>query len=363
DRCAFPMQDRDTWSSQATLVDELATALQVVTVQNVLLDLNRQGSWVDPATLSGDAGVPGVQWAFAWNSGDLNVAYWIPQGLTGSPDADASGLVDGKRVVIATWYYSAAEDPSSPGGKGVRINLADATDPSEVSYRLLLLVEPYHDGARANFRAIDVHGGGAVWFGSYLYVTDTSNGFRVFDLGRILSVDTSQDTIGYSAADSAYYAYEYKYVVPQIGTYQHASACSPQYSFVGLDRSTSPPSLISGEYDSDSAAGRVYHWPLDATTHRLPSGTFYPEEAFYMGYSHVQGAVAHDGDFFLSSSEPASGRGALATNSESGFGAVIPWIDGPEDLLYDLLTDQLWGLGEHSPRRYIFAVDVAEAGL
>jgi hypothetical protein len=354
DGCAFALVDDDSWTAQDALVDQLEAALTPAPVADVLADLNRQGSRVAATALSSGAEVDGVAWAFGWNSGDRNVAYWIPQGLTGSTDASADGLVAGKRLAVATWYYNADLDPQSPGDKGVRISLADITDLDDINYRLLLLVEPYDDGGRANLRAIPIHAGGAAWYGPYLYVADTGVGLRVFDTRRILRVATGKNLLGYDAADDTYYAYGYKYVVPQVGRYRR-QACSPRFSFVALDRSSSPPSLLSGEYDSGSPAGRLFRWPLDPATHRLASATSYASEAFYLGYSHVQGAVAHDGQVYLSSSEPPSGRGAVVRTSASGFGTVAPWTDGPEDLVFDVGTGTLWGLGEHAPDRYVFA--------
>lgn len=358
DPCAFPLGDDDTWASNAALVDELALALPEVGVDDVLLHLNRTGSAVTAADLtSGSATVPGFSWGFAWSSGDEGVAYWIPQGLTGSPDADPSGLVSGRRLVIVTWYYDAASDPSSPGEKGIRISLADATHPATATYRLLLLVEPYHDGTRANFRAINIHAGGAVWFGHLLYVADTTTGFRVFDLSRILQVNTSQDRIGYDPGSGAYHAFRYRYVVPQVGRYRHQSSCSPRFSFVGLDRSTSPPSLLSGEYSNTGIAGRLYRWPLDPSSGRLGAGVSYPSEAWYLGKRQVQGAVAHGGTVYLSSSEPPSGHGDLTRTQPGARLSTSTWIDGPEDLLYDGPGDELWGCGEGTGRRFVFGVD------
>jgi len=361
DPCAFPMQDEDCWVEQESLVDQLALTLPELGVAEVLQDLNRAGSAISVADLTANSAVvPGFRWGFAWNAGDLAVDYWFPQGVTGSPDADPSGLVAGRRAAMVTWYYAIRSDPGSPGDKGVRISLADATDPAAVSYRLLLLVEPYDDGTRANIRAIDIHAGGAVWFGSYLYVADTTVGFRVFDLSRILQVDPSADRIGYDSSTGGYHAFQYKYVVPQVGSYRHQSACEPRFSFVALDRSTSPPSLVSGEYSATGIDGRLLRFALDPASGRLATGTFYADEAYYLAKRQVQGGVSHGTTFFLSSSEPASGHGDLTVTGPGASVSTSTWIDGPEDLLYDVGTDELWSCGEYEPRRYVFAVDAQQ---
>lgn len=361
DPCAFPILDQDTWAAQGALLDTLALTLPQRQVADVLADLNRVGSAISVTDLRGGAtpNVPGYLWGFAWNAGDLAVDYWIPQGLTGSPDAEASGLVAGRRVALVTWYYDAALDPASPGEKGIRVSLADVTAPASVTYRLLLLVEPYHDGTRVNLRAINIHAGGAVWYGPYLYVADTSVGFRVFDMTRLLQVDTSEDRIGWYSGTGTYHAYGYKYVIPQVGTLRRQSSCSQVFSFVALDRSQSPHRLVSGEYDASLITGRLYRWPLDAVTSRLPSGLSTPSDAFYLGKRQVQGAVSHGAKTYLSSSQPAAGHGELVVTIPGAVLGTVPWVDGPEDLLYDVVNDELWGCGELEPTRYVFAVDPA----
>ncbi|MGW0958255.1 hypothetical protein ACWD4K_04235 [Streptomyces gelaticus] len=34
-----------------------------------------------------------------------------------------------------------------------------------------------------------IHAGGMVWYGNYLYVADTANGMRVFDLRKIMDLN------------------------------------------------------------------------------------------------------------------------------------------------------------------------------
>ena len=70
-----------------------------VSVKHVVEDGNRK-----VRSLSGAhavSGVPGVTGGFRWNSGDDNVSYWVPQGLTGAADASDNGFVGGHRVLLA----------------------------------------------------------------------------------------------------------------------------------------------------------------------------------------------------------------------------------------------------------------------
>jgi len=243
DRCAFPMEDRDTWSDSGALVDGLAAALDPVSLTDVLGDLNRTAAPIAAGDLPGD--VPGVESAFGWQSGDESVGYWIPQGITGSGDGVAGGRVDGRRVLLVSWYYDREQDPGSTADKGVRLAVVDATDPASIHYRFVLLVEPVAGEAGPSFGPIRVHAGGLAWVGDYLYVVDTSHGFRVFDMTRILRVQTGVDSIGLDPASGDYYAHNYAYVVPQVGTYAQTSSCDPRFSFVSVDRTSDPPSTRS----------------------------------------------------------------------------------------------------------------------
>lgn len=354
DRCAFPIEARGFDDGAAAA---LAAELPAAPLADVLMDLNRPAT-----TVTNVPGNPaGVSQAFGWNSGDQNVAYWIPQGLTGSADASDSGLVEGREVVLASWYYSAAADPNTSGEKGVRVSLADVTNPASVAYRHLLLVEPFMDGTRPDFRAVVIHAGGMAWHGDLLYVADTVHGFRVFDLSRVLRVATGAQTIGYDEAQSAYYAANYKYVIPQVGHYERLGDCTPRFSFVALDRSTTPPSLVSGEYSASSITGRLFTWPLTETGH-LTAELSFPSQAHFAMQSHLQGGVSKDGTFWLSSSEPPAGAGDLYVTAEATTTQVFGWIDAPEDLMLDLPRNKLWSLSEGDGERFVFAVSPPPGG-
>jgi len=339
------MRDTETWAARSALVEQLASVLPVRSVPDVLGDLNRQGTAV--------ASVPGlanVHRAFRWEQGDMDVTYWVPQGITGSGDS-VGGPIGGKDVILTSWYY----DGGAPS-KGVRVAFTDA---ASKAYRFALLVEPYTNGGRADFKAVDIHAGGLAWWGNLLYVVDTSHGFRVFDTSRILQVSTGVDAIGYDAAAGVYRAHNYKYVIPQIGAYQHASSCNPRFSYAALDRASNPPSIVSGEYIDADPNGRLFRWAVDPSTGRLAGGVlFVPTEAFYSGQTNIQGAVPAYGRWLLSSSAPPAGHGALYRVAV-GASTTYPWSDSPEDLYVDPSTGELWCLSEAVGARYVYARLVA----
>ncbi len=360
DRCAFPLQEGAVWSSASAIVDELAALLPAAPLSTILDDANRTAISVlsVPGSPSGFAG------GFRWNDDDNDKPWWIPQGITTSADASDTGLVAGRKVVAVSWYYDMASDPGSVAEKGVRLAMVDVSVNPPV-YRLVLLVEPVAGagGAPPTFQPVTIHAGGIAWYGDLLYVADTSKGLRVFDTSRALQVDTALDQIGYDAATATYYAGLYKYIIPQVGNYDHTSLCDPRFSFVSLDRSTSPPSLVSGEYCNGSTAcdkalsGRLFRYPLDAATGHLEKSLTFASEAYYAAQTHLQGATSTAGKFFLSSSAPGGSAGALYVKKSGAGASTFPWIDTPEDVSYDPLNAHLYGLSEGQGVRYVVWVN------
>ena len=353
DRCAFPLVEASSFATYSPIIKALGALAAPVTTATVLADLNRTA--VATTTIPG--GPAGVSLGFTWDAEDQAVATWIPQGLTGSADATATGLLDGRRVVLVSWYYT--PPAGSTYEKGVRLALVDVTVPQSPTYRLILLVEPTGTPAAPSFAPVVMHAGGLAWVGDFLYVVETGRGFRVFDMSRMLQAATDVDTIG--CTTTACHAGLYKYVVPQIGAYGSTSECKPLFSYVSLDKTTTPPSLVSGEYCGGTAcasnplAGRVYRWPLDGITGRLTSGTSWPSEAFLVGEPQVQGAASRNGVFYLSSSAPAAGGGALYRVT-AGKRVVSPWLDAPEDLMVDETNGLLWGHAEAAGARAVVGV-------
>lgn len=358
DRCAFPLVDQDTWAAQAGRVAALAQVLPTIALAD-LADAEFNRSAVAIQQVPG--GVANVAQAFRWDDEDNTKAWWIPQGLTGSADASAGGTVGGRKLLLVSWYHDEAQDPNDTATKGVRVSVVDIDDPAKPRYRHILLVEPI-DGDPVSFKPIPVHAGGLAWFGDSLYVVDTGKGFRVFDMRALMRVDTAQDTIGWDPATRKYYAGVYKYVLPQVGAYKHASACAPLFSSVALDRGSDPPTLVSSEYCNDSACGgalkgRIYRWPLDPTSERLAAATVWPLAAHYMAQSHVQGGLVHAGSVYLSSSAPAGSGGALYVLPGGGPSKTVTWVDSPEDLMR--ADGLLWSLSEGAGSRVVFAVPLA----
>jgi hypothetical protein len=294
DASCLQLVDQNTWSTYASYMTGVPNPRGL---SDVLLDLNRAGP-----TLTSLTHPPAVGYkdGFRWNDGDMSTSDWMPQGMT-------AGVSGSKNVVIVAWHYKLTPD------KGVRVSVADVTDMSgsAINYRHLLLVRPTASG---NFTTVPEHGGGLTWFGNYLFMADTNDGIRVFDLTQIRQVNDGAacaETIGRTTTTSGttWCAYGYKYVLPQVSAYvvpsTITSPCRPKFSFLGKDTRGSVGVLLSGEYCNDSDAqcpydgstpglgGRLYRWPMNATTNRLQtvSGVVKPERAYLMNEPNVQGVA------------------------------------------------------------------------
>jgi len=291
DASCLRLVDQNTWGSAVSNMTGVGPAIGLPAV---LGDLNRAGPVLTASTRPPATGYKG---GFRWNDGDMATTDWIPQALT-------AGVSGSTNVAIVSWHYA-------PTGtdKGVRLSVADISDMSgsAINYRHVLLVRPTGAG---QFTTVNEHGGGLAWFGDYLYMADTSDGLRVFDLTQMRQVDTStpcETQVG--KVGSVWCAYGYKYVLPQVSAYTMPSTltspCRPKFSFLGKDTRGGTSAVLSGEYCNSGDAqcpydgttpglgGRLYRWPLDATTNRLKvvSGAVVPERAWVMNEPNVQGVA------------------------------------------------------------------------
>ncbi|MET0999719.1 MAG: hypothetical protein ABWX73_13460, partial [Marmoricola sp.] len=71
-----------------------------VSIAGVLAHLNRQAVRTP---------VPGqaVEWGFRWNESDVTTQRWWPQGITTSADASDTEDIDGRRLLMTSWYSKA----------------------------------------------------------------------------------------------------------------------------------------------------------------------------------------------------------------------------------------------------------------
>ncbi|RYP90849.1 hypothetical protein DL770_003034 [Monosporascus sp. CRB-9-2] len=269
----------------------------------------------------GNHAMTGSNAKLAWESkpdfDDFNTHKWVPQGISSTADALDVGTYEGIDGWLVSWHRD--------DDKSVRITFINK---STKKYRHALLVYPE---AADNFKEVPVHAGGIVWYGSTLWVVDTSNGIRVFDMSNIWQV-SSGDGVGKNV-DGSYSAAGYKYVIPQIRWYKWTPSFKFRHSFIALDRTASPDRLILGEYQSSAdLPTRMVQYELDYKT--LNDKIF---------ISQSNGASKGD----LLSWVP----GNLAKDNVGFF------PPSPEDLSYDKRGDVIYGLTEAAGGRYILTFE------
>jgi hypothetical protein len=382
-------------------VEALDARLPRLGVQNLLLQANRQarfGGLFDPcneAAFNG-RGIEPLHWCFddadtgtvGGDQGSGNVE-WMPQGVTTVADAQADERWGDRQAVLVSWYDKRLGDE-----KGVRVSFLD---PETGLYQHVLLVYPYvAENEDPTYEILQtpqngdrpgIHAGGIAWYGNYLYVADTVRGIRVFDMRYIFDLETAgngnttdRHQIGLHGGN--YYGFGYRYVMPQVDLWVNADGhntnvdfdCAPEgppaFSYVGLDRSTAPDRLVTGEYcrntsDRDDKNGRVATWPLDGDTGRpqlAADGLWHANAAHRLPVPNIQGAVVHDGTWYLSRSRGDDQNGHLVeARGDGSSNAVLDvtrtrWAGvGVEDLSYWPSQDAIWTVTEHPGKRALYS--------
>ncbi len=328
---AAPFTLRRATGTLAEGAAKLAGEVEAATVKTVLADANRTAVRKGAIASFGAMRPPSTWYAF--DRGDQDTADWYPQGLTCGED---SGSID-VSVFLVTWYFR-----PTAGERGIRVSFLS---PQTLKYRHALLVEARPDGS---YRPINIHAGGVACYGDQLYVADTVKGLRIFDLTKVLDLRSVQSDLGdperIGRHQGKLHAFGYRYVLPQTDSWQLVTS-GARFSFVGLDRTTTPHTLISGEYVADAPTGRVARWNLEL------DGV--PRDAHVMGHPKIQGAVSRGGAWYLSQAADSTSNGKLLVDS-GGTVQTRPFPIGPEDLT--VRGTKVWSLTEYQGKRVVFGV-------
>ncbi|KAI8139365.1 hypothetical protein BJV82DRAFT_563903 [Fennellomyces sp. T-0311] len=347
------------------LVARLDKVLPNVSVKKVLEDTNHKTNLypLDPHWSEG------VTWAKRPGYNDQDTKKWIPQGITSSYDAYQDGVYQGKKAIFTSWYDASTAKAKDPKNKGVRISFIDTTssNSNNWTYRNVLLVVPHETkGGHISYHPVRIHAGGIMWYGNLLYVVDTSEGIRIFDLDHIYRVDTGS-RIG-RVRKGKYTAANYKYIIPQMGHYVAKSATAKgfRFSFISLDRTSKPDSFIVGEYDETGKQNRIARFQLDYRT-RLPihtkgTMTTVAKQFYNIHLKSMQGALSVKSlgtqryYFTQSHGDGPNGQGDLwiwtVGERFEPFEGVLS--RGPEDLTWR--DGQVWTLGEHAGDRPVYGI-------
>ncbi|MGW6720996.1 hypothetical protein [Streptomyces sp. NPDC054995] len=427
------------------LVGRLDAALPKQGLTDLMEQANRPAGWEDAC---GNTAIYGpdlaVNHRVCWADDDLASSEWVPQAITGVSDAQEDedwGTSNAEPIAVASYDAKnlGRSDQASGSQNCVQPSVSDACNEKGVrvsffnqatqKYRHVLLAWPYVNSKNnISFDALHasegkctgaptpsckaqngIHAGGMVWYGNYLYVADTANGMRVFDLRKIMDLnpdndadknDPTPDGLESDVTDkkrigrqnNVWYSFGYRYVMPQVATLKLTTAKNggessgnqcyatgrPKASFLSLDR-TGTDHLILGEYcnknNGGSSNGRVGTYPMSAVTAAvegkpgtaasadsafgLPAdGTFNGETLWHK----IQGAMRYDGKwYFHRSNAYSNGRLLQATPATVdgttqlvGNTKILQSSYGPEDLYLahgrgDGFAPQLWSLSEHAP--------------
>lgn len=296
-----------------------------VGLAGVLDGLDRQAH----RSLSGRLLGRAVHRAYFWDREDRADPSWWPQGISSSADAAADGTVDGRQLLVVSWYSP------EPAAHGCRVTFLDL---GTLRYRHVLVVQP-------DLTPLRIHAGGVVWCGRYLHLAATAKGFYTCDLDEIL------DSPEHGLVLPVHYAY-------RAGADEgHARL---RHSFLSLDRASSPPVMLAGEYGRAGENTRLARYEID-----LESGLLVAEDADRSwplhldarGLAQAQGAVIARGTHFVTVSHGPWGPGSVYAGRPGRFREhrlAVPM--GPEDVCYWPGDDLLWSVTEHSRRRWIVSM-------
>lgn len=300
-------------------ISQLSRKYPQVGLQALLGDTNRINT-----PLRTDLAPPRA-FGYSWQGGSENdntVSYWTPQGITGN----------GSGVQAVSWYRG-----ESGSEEGVRVSFVNRSEGAHGEYRFGLLVVPT---GGTGFAQVPIHAGGIAWAGRFLYVADTNNGVRVFNLNRTLRVnDSDLDDTG-----------NYRYLIPQLGNYQRNGDF--KYSALSVDNSNpSKPAIVAGEYqvyEDQDPVTRIARWRLGAKSKLLASPA--ASNAWTTGFDQLQGVLTNHGRIFVSSTEGP--RGFLYHGRPKRKAQRDHWGAGPEGLY--ATKKQLWSLTEGVGNRTVF---------
>ena len=336
-------------------VDALADVLGGrVGVEGLLGDLkySARDSWL--GRVAGRA----VRRAIAFDSYDQRDPVWWPQGITTSADASADERVAGRRVVVTTWYAK----PTDGVHRGSRLTFLDL---DTLKYRHVLLVDPtLGEDGRLGLSGVKIHAGGLAWAGPWLHIAATARGFvscHIDDLMRVMGDNERPHEIGVdeTGATPRVASFGHHYVLPVRVAHRALSdeGHTPlRYSFLSLDRDSTPPGLLAGEYGRSGQTTRLAHYDLDPQTW-LPAtdDTGISRPALVdADTAQMQGDVLARGRHHITVSQGPWMPGSLLTGQPGQLRRhrwAMPM--GPEDITYWPSTDSLWSVSEHPRRRWI----------
>ena len=319
----------------------------------------------------------GFRWADEKNSTEwtpVAVATWEDSVSDVTSEKEMEGVEDGVRgAMMVSWRHEGAE---GKGDMGVRVSFIvnGTVKGGRKRYLHVLLVEDVSKTTSADVQITVLQNmnsrGGLVWHGDYLYLGDSTKGLRVFNMNNIWQVPDPKKTFGY------------KYILPQERTYTPQNF--PQsykyftFAFLAMDRNSTPPSLLVGEYEpSDSGATYLAKWPFDGITGRLKTSSTKTKTTAEANWGYritvprVRGMVLAGTKYFIVQLPGLEGQPEVEDVTQKA-GAYI-WLPGTmvervegvfprggAGIAYLNSTGEVWAVGTAEGSRAVLAIDAGE---
>jgi hypothetical protein len=333
------------------------------------ITLNRQATTAGYNTVYG-FNIPAANQVkgFKWNAGDEGTEDWRPQGICGF-------TWGAKTYLLVTWYGVGPADiaTSNNAYKGTRLALVDITNMSNITYRLILLVQNkanstntlLYDKPTVSFNQYDsfipvtMHAGGVAYFNQKIYIVDTSLGLRVFDLNNLIDAksDPDKSSIG-KQADGSLIAFDYTSILPQTGYYKITGGGNPFSSVsLGTGATAADKRLWTCQYET-TGTPQLYGFPISsAGVVSGPPTIIKPIDNTAAGdpVLRAQGAYRGSTKSFLTTTGNSSYEGSTARLVTYTDGATLGtryrWPHGAEGLYLDG-AGLLWNLTEYETSKY-----------
>jgi len=320
---------------------------------------------------------------FRWKSGDGATMKWYPQGITGTANA---ANPRGSRFLVSSWY---GKSEANYKQKGVRLSFVnyDSSSNDFCRYRHVLLVQNVQninvqnpglfclDQTERNlycqlnlYAPVPIHAGGIAWYKKYLYVVDTRVGIRVFDTTRMYPALADLPNKSKCGVDfnGDYYAFDYRYTLPQIGYYQ-TEGTEPN-SFVSVGDNGRNPCLWVGQYITKGNT-KLFGFVLNQDGTIDTSATveeFTPADENGPAYN-MQGVYRSNGNTWMSVTGKSNYKNSTARLITQAAGANKGnrwrWPYGAEDLYLENDKGILWCQTEFPPNSRRLGSDRAVFGV
>ncbi|KAA8903109.1 hypothetical protein FN846DRAFT_69655 [Sphaerosporella brunnea] len=357
-------------SSYNPVISKLASKLSTASVGDVLNSAIFQPLPAESFMESTPWYIKGFRWSENDPQDDTDNV-WSPQSISTSADQGSyGGIVDNNSDVVAVSWNDQRNmtGSSSVSGNGVRVTFvrkgsADGI-PKSRAYIHVLLVEPFDDNGKPNFRELaNVISGGLVWRGNWLYITDNQLGLRVFDLTQIWRV-AQGTSIGLSGSD--YLGGAYPFVIPQAFTYKTVLPAKVTFepASASLDRNSTPPCIVIGESTTPGENSTFAKFPLNNTSNLLASDSKNISTAvwaYQTNINHAEGITFARSSFWITSNDGEYINGDVFRWNPGSwadqFSGMLP--PGVQGISYKPDGDELWIVGSTIGKRYVMALSAS----